>query len=317
MPIGSIIPPNMKEIRVPNAVSAYDLWTLDKGMLRGYPETIEIDWASNKPTPSDFATLTSAKERKWLNPENPFEVNPESIGEITQNLIPELEETWQAHFREMPTIEAVSPANYLPRMQELDRMSMVQAGYGMVGNFIPGAVCYPIGVIVVPRKYMIRGTDGNISEHTWDKPYLEQIMSEELSHALFRQLRYEWKEDYSKVMGILGPEVGRRISLLNEVLAQNAKDRLSLNHPNWSLYVVAEKMLFIYTRKPGQWEDMKAMHDYMGILALSGRFKLSEIAMIDNMIVPGKIPKVYISLNEDHYYHSRKWKAFRESMQKS
>lgn len=316
MAITNRIPPNMKEIRVNRVKTPYDMWEQDKELLSLYHEDVPINWGSDKPTQDDFRTITEMKQRKWLDPDEPFEVNSQSISQLTSWLMSELEEVWKAKFREQPNIEVVTTDQYLPRLQELDAESARATGYGDIGNDIPTAVFFPIGVLVIPERYMPKDPYRmQPMELVWDKPYLEQTMSEELSHVLFRQLRWECKEDYGKVMGILGPDVGRRIKLFNEMLAQHAKERLAKErHQKWALYVIAEKLLYVYQRKLGQWEDQKNIHDYIGIDALSQRLSLSEIAMIDNMIVPGKVPKVYVSLNKNHVYYSRKWKIFRECL---
>jgi len=102
-------------------------------------------------------------------------------------------------------------------------------------------------------------------------------------------------------MKIVGPEAEGQISSLNEVIAQYAKEKITrtVRH-QWGLYVASEKIEIA-------WQDRLGMNNYLGVDALAKKRALSQVSMVDQILVNGD--EVYVLFNSVHpnYRSKKKW----------
>jgi hypothetical protein len=232
-------------------------------------------------------------------------------------LVAEIQNIWGEKLGEMPAFEILPCENYLSRINELVREANNRFGYGGLCNPPPTMISFPDhGILIMPEKFIAQkakrsstdatSADFDIMEFVWDRPFFEEVLYEELCHALFRQLRGEWKADYVRSMKAVGNDNEQRIRSINESAAQYAKEIITQNiRPIWGLYVAAEKIYIA-------WQNRLGMNDYLGIDALSANRKLSQVTMVDDINIKDR-HNVLVSFDPHHTSYTTKKQIFYDS----
>lgn len=290
------------------------VWREDKELVRLSHPNLEIDWNAQLPNQQDVCSILVTKNQQWQNPPEPFQLNEKSLVEVLDSLIPEVENVFGDRLQERPAIEILPKSRYLPRINELERVTNAQFGYGNLCQSPP--TMYHLsshGILLIPERYLVRIPKGSsrdvtsanfdVMELPWDRPFFEEVLCEELSHVIFRQLRGEWREDYVRSMKNLGSEGEAQISSINEVIAQYVKENIARSIRNqWGLYVASEKIAIA-------WQNRLGMNNYLGVGALLTDRKLAQVAMVDQISVQGE-QGVYVSFNSLHPNHELKQQRF-------
>ena len=268
--------------------SFQDVWAGDKELVRLSRPDLTIDWDAAVPDQQSAYSILAAKSRQWQNPAEPFQLSYPSLSNVLDFLIVEVQNTWGDKLRENPNVEILPCEKYLPRINELELETNRKFGYGNLCRSPPTMYQFSShGILLMPEKYLVRvpkgssrdvtSADFDVMELDWDRPFFEEVLCEELCHALFRQLRGEWKSDYVKSMKAVGAEGERRIQSINEAAAQYAKENITRNIRHaWGLYVAAEKIAVA-------WQNRMGMNDYLGIDALLAGRKLAQAVMVDDI----------------------------------
>lgn len=299
--------------------SMEEMWEFDKELLRKYNSNLNIKWNDTLLNDRDAYELLVLKEKRWTNPSEPIIINDQILSLSLEKLISNISHLWETDFK-LPDIEVLSTDNYLPRIQQLEIEVNKMFGYGSVCQSPPTMYLNPTkGKLLMPKEFLIRvpknnfelsdsnimSADYNIIEKKWDRPFFENALSEEISHAIFRQLRKEWEISYVNVMKTLGPEKERRISRFNEVIVQYVKDLLTKkSYEEWGLYNVTDKIRRV-------WGNRYARADYLAIDALHTIKSLSQISLLDDVSIDSN--SVKINFYFDHLHHTEKEKGFNKS----
>jgi len=291
-----------------------DLWDEDKTLLRAYDPNLPIDWSTSIPTNGDALQIMQIVNGLWQNPPNPIELNETTLGQILEWLVPELEGTWGAKFERPPDVEIVSEDDYLPRLQESQRRLIDRIGYGDVIQSPPGMAFLPDeSKIITTPNYVVRKPRGNHTKNMlssdfdiltfpWDRPFLETVLCEELSHLMFRQLRNETGNGYVSFAKAVSKYSVAEISMLNEFMAHYVQGNLTkTKHPQWSLYTIRDQISLV-------WSERESMASYLAVEALSADRDLARVAMIDGAR-PVSPEKVYVLF--DHFHPKAKEKKER------
>lgn len=301
--------------------SPADIWRGDKKLLRSHKPEVPIDWYRGMPASQDAHNILVSRTGIWNNPPDPVELDGALLKDTLDWMIPDLQSVWGEKLEEPPQIELLPPSGYLARFIELQKETNAQFGSGIIIDSPSTAYLSPFhGRIILPQKCMFRtpkadfkytlenmimsGQDLDVTEKSWDLPFFEEVLYEEMSHALFRQIRGEWKFEYVRCMTTVGPNIEACMSTLNELFAQYAKDTSALrSRRNWGLHIVAEKIVLV-------WQNMERMNTYRAIdaLARSG-YKLGRIAMIDGVSYVNN-DYVDVLFEGSHPYHARKLAKF-------
>ena len=308
-------------------MSIQDMWAVDKRLLQTSDTEIKINWNSQLPTNEQLMEVLLEKQRRYDFPKESISPTLESVETLALDLERRIEDLWGAKFLEKPKIEVRDPQDYVPRINEISKPAIAQIGFGSLIKLPPGMFHSAFaGTIIVPSKFLAytlpdsQGSmpidsralmgESEVKEYSWDRTYFESTLVEELTHALFRQLRGEWKDGYVQSTRTLGNR-RERLSVWNEALAQYTKERLALtDFANWGLYVVADKIHLI-------WRDRFARGDYIAADALTQRTSLSNIALLDNVMPDEAGKKVRFSFFTDHPNNAQKEKKFRSSLNKN
>jgi hypothetical protein len=249
-----------------------DAWTRDKELLRKYVEPVDIDWDMEFPQDEDARSVYLLHCARVKNPHQPIELTTRYLEESVQRLIPEIEQMYSAHFKEIPTVEIVRPDQYLARVNEIERAVNAQFGYGDVSYQIPTIFSSAEhGSIVFPSRFVT----ADAVEFQWGKAWFEVLLSDALAQMLFRQLRGEWKDDFHTALKQVGPSLGEMIKSHNRTIKQHVLEELALaTHPEWAPHVAADKI-------PMVWQNTDGMETYRAIGALRQVRTFGQIAMAD------------------------------------
>ena len=302
------------------------IWTIDKSLVRLSDPNLDINWDSALPSNEQILKIYLAKQDRYDHPREPIVLTPELVEATVQDLEIKIQNLWGATFIEKPVIEVKSPADYLPRINEICEQVNERFGHGGSFKSPPGMFHSPfVGNIVMPSRFLafvqpsfdpinIRkealAETLKVEEFSWDRAYFEETLTEEITHSLFRQLRGEWKEGYIESMQALGPEKEQRISLWNEIMAQYTKEKLALaNSPEWGLYVASNKGMLV-------WANRFARRDYMAVDALSQRTSLANVALVDDVMPDEKSSKIEFDFYRDHPKSYDKQRKFRSSLKR-
>lgn len=301
-----MIPIEVSSIKTPK-----DVWEKDKISLRSYTSNIKIK-ETDSPTESLLDSIRVVIENKKNNSKTTLKLDNQSINETLSWLMPEVENAWKAEFVEQLDFEVLKKREYFSRVNELEKEVAQYFGTYPVFVYVPLAYFSAFhGVVLFPSKYPSDPNPESVIESEWDIASFQEVLSEELSHGLFRQSRGEWKEDYVKAIKSIGPKFQRSISLLNEVVALYVKEKLSQKkYPQWILYVLSDKIGKIWQGRASQQEYKEEMYYYIGIEALAKKFSLHQIAMVDDMKIKSNY-EININFNQDHPCNLQKQKVFR------
>ncbi len=290
-----------------------EVWENDKKLVRLSHPDLKIDWNAQLPSSKDAYEIFIAKSRQWQNSREPLLLNRKTLKEALDVLIPEIENVFGCKIQDKPIIEILSRDRYLPRINDLERETNVQFGYGGLSQSPPTMYHFSShGILLIPEKYLVRvpkaysgginSANFDVRELIWDKAFFEEVLCEELSHVIFRQLRKEWRDDYVKSMKAIGPEGEARISSINEIMAQYVKEKIAKTFRNqWGLYVASEKIATT-------WQDRYGMNNYLGIEALSCDRGLAQVAMVDQILIENQ---ERVDITFDHLHPSNKSKQDR------
>ncbi len=310
-------------LRIAAIVKSYPMiWERDKDMIKLSSTVLDLDWNSQFPSEQDALSILAAQSQQWKNPTDPFQLNKASLEETLNSLIQEIEAVWGDKLRYEPKVEILPQKEYLPRINELEKVDIRRLGYGEPINFPPTMyLSSSSGILIMPETNLVRvpkhpsssatgSIDFDIISLDWDRPFFEEVLCEELCHALFRQLRGEWKGGYSSSMKPIGSEASIRIKSINEAIALFTEEVIAKNGRNqWGLYVASDKVRAI-------WTDELGINDYLGIDALSSGKKLAQIAMVDDIKAEGYGMQVsfdscvYVSFDPEHPNHKIKEQTF-------
>jgi hypothetical protein len=291
-----------------------EVWEQDKKLVRLSNPDLKIDWNTQLPNRQDAYSILLAKSQQWKNPVEIFQLNETTLAKVLDFLIPEVENAFGDKLLERPAIEILPRDKYLPRINDLERKTNAQFGYGGLCQSPPTMYHFAShGILLMPEKYLARVPKGSsrdvtsrnfdVIELLWDKPFFEEVLCEELSHVLFRQLRGEWKGDYVRSMKAIGPDGEGQISSINEVIAHRVKENITTNRKNkWGLYVASEKIAIA-------WQNRSGMNNYLCVDALSQNKTLAQIAMVDQMSVQSQ-QKIYVKFNTLHPEYISKKRKF-------
>ncbi len=289
-----------------------EIWKEDKKLLNLSSSGINIDWEGKLPHAGDLYKLLLKNSEIWQSPKETLEIDSSSLNSILDFLIPQIEDIFDKRFQDF-NIEIVRTKDFLPRINEIEKKLCELIGYGDLSGEAPTMYHSPTGIILVPEKYIVSySEDGSLKnlktvELSWDKNYFEQVLNEELTHALFRQIRGEWKENYVKSMKALGIKAEHRISVLNESIALYVREEIAKSErPEWGIHLVYDKLRRF-------WPDELAMNDYRAIIALLANKKLSQIAMADELIIK-PTSGVDVSFDSNHPFSKEKRKFYSERM---
>ena len=300
--------------------SFQEVWNDDKELVRLSHPDLKIDWNAQLPNQQDVYSILVMKSQQWQNPPEPFQLNEGSLAEVLDYLIPEVENFFGDRLQERPAIEILPRDKYLPRINELERLTNEQFGYGSLCHSPPTMYHFSShGILLMPEKYLARSPKGSsrdvtsadfdVIELEWDRPFFEEVLCEELSHVMFRQLRSEWKKGYVRSMKAVGPDRESQVSSINEVIAQYIKENIVRSFRNhWGLYVASEKIAIA-------WQNRLGMNNYLGVEALSRAKKLAQVAVVDQISVQGP-QGVYISFDPLHPNYKSKQQKFNEDVAK-
>ncbi|HLD36999.1 MAG TPA: hypothetical protein VJA86_00205 [Candidatus Nanoarchaeia archaeon] len=302
--------------------SIEDLWKSDKELLKKQNHGIKIDWDASLPTDKEALDILVKQGENWQNPEKPIELNREFLRKTLAEIIPFLEDVWGEKYRKDFDFEIVSTEYFLQRINELEKKENALFGYGAESESPPTMGFFPIHArLVMPKNFLIRipkrfsqenesylkfltssGNSFEVIEKPWDKAYFEQAFCSQLSSALFRQLRGEWKEDYVKCMKSVGPDKEERIGRLNKVIAQYSNDQIALKNCNeWGLHVVGDKIRNI-------WADHRLREDYCAIDALCQTRRLERVALADDVFPQEK--SIFVDFFLEHPSNLSKTEKF-------
>lgn len=304
--------PDRIAIEVSSIKTPDEVWGKDKILLKSYDFDIEIK-ETDSPRRSLLDSIRGAIEDKKNNSKTTLKLDNQSINETLSWLMPEVENAWKGKFVEQLEFEVLEKKEYLSRVNELEKEVGQYFGAYPIITYVPPAYLSAFhGLVLFPLKYPSDPNPESVVEFEWDIASFQEILSEELSHSLFRQLRGEWKEDYVKAIKSIGPKFQRGLSLLNEVMAIYVKEKLSQKkHPQWALYVLSDKIGKIRQGIDSQNVYEEGMYYYIGIDALAEKLSLNQIAMIDDLKVPhGQNKEVLVSFNSRHPYNLEKQKVF-------
>ncbi len=290
------------------AKSYEQVWEKDKELLK----SIIIFGANRLPTSQNARSILITRQNRWKGPTKRLVLNQDSLDGVLARCLTDIKDSWGIELAELPFIELCDTQDYLPRIACLDKETNKQFGYGGVCKSPPTMYSSPfLKVLVMPKKFIVRKPTGAYTtdvespdfeslEFKWDNAFFEEVLFEELSHALFRQIRGEWGDNYVKIMKELGHEKESKISLLNEVTAQVAKESIA-DRKGWNLYVVGEKIRLV-------WQDRAGMECYRAIDALSSFGKLADICKADEFFTFPE--EVGASFYPDHFKFQEKYSEF-------
>ncbi len=305
-------------------MSMQDIWAIDKKILRASEPDIKINWDSALPSDEQLMDAIMEKQSRYDSPKIPVTITQDLAEAAAKDLETRIQELWGAELVEKPKIEVKQPADYLPRINEINRLTNAQFGYGGLFSSPPGMYHSPFaGTIIIPSRFLVvmQKSDDvrnigkqtvaekhDVEEYSWDRAYFESTLAEEITHSLFRQLRGEWKEGFVEVMKALGPEREERVGLWNEVLAQHTKEKLALSdYAPWGLYVVSDKALLV-------WANRFARRDYVGADALMQRTSLANVALVDDVMPEEQGARVKFDFYMEHPKNYDKEGKFRAAL---
>lgn len=309
-----------EQIRVNGQVKSFaEIWLGDKKLLEGNPD-IKINWDGNVPAENDALGVLKARNEHWQMPTETITLNQTSLDKIIEILTSEVENSWQSKFHDKPKVEIVEPRRFLPRMNKLEREVNKQIGYGTLSTSIPQMASYPSeGVILIPSKFVakvpvtpkysrIKLQDVkkfNTVEFPWHMKYLEYVLYEALSIALYGQLRGEWKSEYVAAMKTLGPDFSKAINSMSSAFNQKRLEVTSNNeHNEWKLYAVSNKILKYLGYNP-------QMDFYIVADAVSQTRSIAQSAMIDiGILLPNQNDTVLVGIHSNHPNYIDKRRKF-------
>lgn len=305
-------------------MSMQDIWSRDKQLLRGFDPNLQVDWDAQLPNNQEAFRLLVERGEKFSKPQDPIEVNEPALKAAVEDIKTKIQILWGADFIEEPVVELVESARYLPRITEIERDVNAQFGYGCVLQAPPGMFHSPsFGRIVLPRKFLVRvqgegdlfasrndiySKKQRVLEFPWDRAYFESALCEELTHAMFRQLRGEWKKEYVESMKRLGPNKEAKISQFNEVIALHTVEQLALaEKPRWGFYTATDKISLV-------WGNRYARANYVAVDALVRKIKLAELAMADCFSIESSKTSVLADFYQEHPQNERKMQKFNHAV---
>lgn len=255
-----------------------------------------------------LGNILNARNQQWLQPPSPISVDETVLRNLTTDLCLEIEELFGANFAEEPSIKVVEPDEFLPTLNASELKTSHEVGDQPFQLTAPPSMFTDqVGnQVIMPRKYLLRvrsdfAAPEEIRELEWDQPFLEEILCEELTHILFRQLRGEFREGYVHCMRAIGTTSRSRISVVNEAVAQHIKELNVFAHrPQWGIYVASDLLAKMQRR-----EDQIA---YRAVAALSKNFTIAQISMADEIDSRGG--NVHIAFDEHHPNHAAKKQRF-------
>ena len=294
-----------------------EIWRDDKNLVRLSHPDLRIDWNAQLPSNQDAHSILVKRSEQWLNPAEPFQLDEKILAEALGFLIPEVENVFDDKLKDRPAIEVLPKDRYLPRINELERETNKQFGYGSLCRSPPTMFHSPTnGILLMPEKYLVRvprgqswevtSGDFDVRELTWDRSFFEEVLCEELSHVLFRQLRGEWKRDYVRAMKAIGPQGEEQVSSINETMAQHVKENIARHvRKQWSLYVASEKISLV-------WGNRDRMNDYLCVDALARDRNLAQVAMVDYVLARSQ-KELHVLFNHSHPNYILKEERFNET----
>ena len=302
--------------------SLEELWSFDKELLKKYNPDLPVDWNAPLPTDEEGYILLIQRQERWKNPSSPLKINKKSLNQIISRSVPFLKSAWQCGLEVLGDIdfEILEQADYMPRIDELQRAVNNKFGYGDEIKSPPAMfLCPTFKKLIMPDEFLVRNpkknqedlrgyaessmnsSDFDVECFRWDAPFLEEVLNEEISHAVYRQTRGEWGEDYVRTMLAIGPEKEQIISLLNEIIALCIKERIAQSKPEQGLYVVADRISSI-------WGNSYARGIYLAIDSFSLSKPLSQIALLDFFSFNHKY--VFADFFPEHPFNSEKQEKF-------
>ncbi len=85
-----------------------EVWRRDKELLRLTKPELGIDWNSPMLTSQDAGTIFLARNERWKNPPQPFELDAASLATLVDSLVPEIEEVFGERLPQRPLVEILS-----------------------------------------------------------------------------------------------------------------------------------------------------------------------------------------------------------------
>lgn len=284
-----------------------EIWKAHKGLLRGADPNLKVDWNRPLPDNQEAYGLIIARQNQWVNPKDPVQLAGSNLEKTIERLVPQIEDVWGHKLEEKPNVELVAPEDFVDRINHYQRLVNEMFGYGTLFRSPPTMyLATSHKTLILPDKFIIRKPRSSAAAHLahvnvraslnsdnfdsvfvpWDRAYFEEVLAEEISHALFRKARGEWGEDYVTSMKAIGPEGQKRINQITEISAQIAKERLCVQNASWGLYVVADAIQEVWANKNGR-------GDYSVLDALSRNMSLMKASTVDSIdFVEGSRMKV-------------------------
>ncbi len=298
----------MKEATVIKPKSMQQIWQVHKELLRRSNPTLPMDWNKSLPDDREAFGLLVLRQRRWLKPRDPIEVTESYLKDTVGRLKPQIEEVWGHKIEEMPFIDHVSPPLFFARLNHHQAMTNKAFGYGELHRLPPAMASAPYHkTIFLPERFMLVEPDSspkgfNYTDVPWDRAYFEGVLTEEISHALFRQARGEWSTDFVKAMKAVGSEAELIINRLAEASAQLAKERLCSQNKEWGFYVGIDAIKVL-------WGDSRTRGSYAGLDALSQNMTLVRASMIDYLMTQSG-DRMAVGFFSDHPSCSKKKEVF-------
>jgi len=300
-------------------LSFEDIWAQDKILVNCEKNPGILDKESNLPDNRQIFNLLFAMQERTLHPAQPIELDQDKLESVAKELGEIIQKVWGIEYVQKPAIELRTPEDYLPRINEIEKK--VYSHFNQEESLLrspPAMYCSPPeGVIVAPSKYLlVHSKDQSesmrteythldlpkkVEEITWDRPLLEEILTEELTHVLFRQIRGEWKDGYYVTSKKINEVTHNNIRQWNEIMAQLTKEKIALSEkPDWKLYTAAHRV-------PLVWANRYSRSKYVAARTLYDH-PFVEIAVADWGESGDDINNFYF--DSDHPNHEKKLERF-------
>lgn len=275
------------------------IWVYDRELMKksGRPEFKNV---INSSMPTDkiglvieqtFHSIVEGKDGEIVEGEN--------IVKCAENMVEKVESVWNKRLTEY-NIEVVPAKTFFVELKTRDQEINSLLPSEKRGNHasVPAAVSRSFKKeILIPDEYVtriIQPTQSMIidpfdpkiqnmkSENKyskWKKPILESVVTEELSHLIFRQERGESGEkEYIDFVKSCPIEALNWISQYNEVVAQYIGEKV--------LTTKEHAPIVLRDRLTNLWANAQRRSCYSAIKALSEYYPISKLALFDTILVP-------------------------------
>jgi hypothetical protein len=292
------------QTRVP-AMSLQDMWDADKERIRRGLPNLGIDLSGLLPTNENAAAIIVHDQSTWEEPPKPIVLTEKYLDDRLAVLAPLVEKVAGTTFDTIPSVEALSSTEYLPRINEVNRGMDELVGISSEELLSPpGSLFSPYqNTIIVPNTFIIRYTSGSPSANCvhqdycqrtfpWDADHFDYMLVCQLSRALYRQIRGELGDGYVGAMRKLGPIHSKATVLINGVFEQRVTEKISDDLPVITGAVLSAKIVDV-------WSSRIHQQVYLALCGVEEEKALYQAACADFLFAsPGRHPVV--SFQRDH-----------------